>query len=92
MRKYDLCTRVASATGLPRERAELAVESVLSSIVDALEKGDEVHLRGFGTFRVVTRAKKRAFDMNHGRAIEIPERKVPHFKPSDRFKGAVSKN
>ena len=92
MNKYDLCTRVAAAAGLSRDRAKLAVESVLSSVVDALEKGDDVHLHGFGTFRVVTRAKKRAFDMNNGRAIEIPERKVPHFKPSDQFKEIVSES
>ena len=92
MRKYDLCSRVASAAGMPRERAELAVEAVMEGIIEALKKSDEVHLRGFGTFCVVKRAKKRAFDMNRGCAIEIPERKVPLFKPSERFKKVISES
>ena len=92
MNKYDLCTRAAAAAGLPRERAKLAVESVLNSIVDTLEKGGEVHLHGFGTFRVVTRAKKKIVGLCKDKPVELPERKIPCFKPSDRFKEIVSES
>ena len=63
-----------------------AIEHVMGNIQDALYLGDQVTLRGFGTFQVKKRAAKKARDIRAQKTIDIPAQKVPHFKPSKEFK------
>ena len=68
---------------------------VLSAVVDAisetLEKGDKITLVGFGTFEVRERAAKDGINPLTKKAIHIPAKKVPAFKPSQALKDAVNK-
>lgn len=89
MNKAQLVSEVAKRAGLTKKDSKAAVDAVLSAIKDALSKGQKVRLIGFGTFEVRKRAKRRGKNPKTGQVINIPERKVPAFKPSSELKKAV---
>lgn len=89
MNKTDLVNSVAEATGLSRKDAVNAVESVFSTISDALAEGDKVQLIGFGNFEVRERAARKGRNPQSGEEIEIAASKVPAFKPGKALKDAV---
>lgn len=90
MNKNDLVTVVASAAGLSKADAAKAVDGVFTAIEDALKKGDEVRLVGFGTFAVTERAKSEGRNPRTGEAITIPASKQPKFKAGKGLKDAVN--
>ncbi|MGL4521764.1 MAG: HU family DNA-binding protein [Bacilli bacterium] len=89
MNKTELINAVAEETGLTKKDATKAVETVLSSIVDALKNGDKVSIIGFGNFEVRERAARTGKNPKTGEPIEIAAKKVPAFKPGKQFKDAV---
>jgi DNA-binding protein HU-beta len=90
MNKNDLIDAVAERTSLAKSDATRAVDAVLGSITDALQKGEAVALSGFGTFAIKTRAARTGRNPRTGEAIDIPASKVPGFKAGKGFKDAVS--
>lgn len=89
MNKNELVTAVASATGLSKADAVKAVDGVFQAITDALKKGDEVRLVGFGTFNVADRAQSEGRNPRTGEKIEIPASKLPKFRAGKGLKDAV---
>ena len=89
MNKSDLIDAVANSSDLSKAVAGKAVDAVLSSITDALGKGDQVTLIGFGTFSVRDRAARTGRDPRTGNPIEIKESKVPAFKAGKALRDAV---
>jgi DNA-binding protein HU-beta len=90
MNKTELTDAVADATGLTKADATRAVDAVLSSITDALVKGDQVGVVGFGTFLVRERAARTGRNPQTGAEIQIAAAKVPAFKPGKALKDAVN--
>ncbi len=90
MNKNDLVTVVASAAGLSKADAAKAVDGVFAAITDALKKGDEVRLVGFGTFAVAERAQSEGRNPRTGQSITIPASKQPKFKAGKGLKDAVN--
>ena len=90
MNKNDLVSVVATAAGLSKADAAKAVDGVFTAITDALKKGDEVRLVGFGTFNVAERAKSEGRNPRTGAKIEIPASKQPKFKAGKGLKDAVN--
>ncbi len=92
MTKSDIVNEVAKATGLTKKDAAGAVDAFIKSIVDALSKGEEVQIMGFGTFEVRNRAARKGRNpQNPKEIIEIPEKKVPAFRAGKMLKEAVGK-
>lgn len=89
MNKNELVSAVAAATGLSKTDAAKAVDGVFDSITDALKKGDEVRLVGFGTFNVAERAQSEGRNPRTGEKIEIPASKQPKFRAGKGLKDAV---
>jgi len=87
--KNELVTTVATATGLSKADAAKAVDGVFQSITDALKKGDEVRLVGFGTFNVAERAQSEGRNPRTGEKIDIPASKLPKFRAGKGLKDAV---
>lgn len=87
--KQELIDSVAMKTGLTKKDADKAVAAVLSSIEDALKKGEKVQLIGFGNFEVRERAARKGRNPQTGQEIQIPASKVPAFKPGKALKDAV---
>ena len=68
---------------------QATVESLMTSIIDAMESGENVYLRGFGSFVIKKRAEKTGRDISKNTTIIIPEHFVPTFKPAKTFVGGV---
>lgn len=90
MNKNDLISKVAAATGLSKADAGKAVDAVFGAITDALKKGDDVRLVGFGTFSVAKRAASTGRNPRTGQTIQIPASKQPKFKAGKQLKDAVN--
>lgn len=90
MNKTELIQQVAIKTGLKRPQASLAVDTVFSSIQQALQNGDNVQLIGFGTFEVRERAAREGRNPITGEPLTIPARKAPAFKAGKQLKEAVN--
>jgi DNA-binding protein HU-beta len=85
MNREDLSVKVAKETGLTRAEADKAVKATIGAIAEAAHGGDKVTLAGFGTFNARTSkaTTRRMPDRDGGvRNVEVPARRVLHFKPS----------
>lgn len=92
MTKADIVADIAEETGLERVEALKAVEAFMDSVKSSLSKGQNVYLRGFGSFIVKERAEKTGRNISKNQAIIIPAHNVPAFKPSKTFVENVKKN
>ena len=90
MRKDEMVRRIADATGLTYIKAEEGVNSVLDEIKRALEQGDSVTLRRFGSFEVRDKRARVGRNPKTGEAAPIAARRVVRFKPGNEFKAAVN--
>ncbi|NMB96512.1 MAG: HU family DNA-binding protein [Clostridiaceae bacterium] len=89
MNKTDLVNSIAAKTGLSKKNSEVALNAVISSIEEALEKGDKVVLVGFGTFEVRNRAERKGRNPQTKEEIIIPASKAPVFKAGKGLKDKV---
>lgn len=81
MIKLDIINRLAEQTGIPKLKAEQAVDALFHSMKAALARGDRIELRGFGVF--VVKPRKRGIGRNPrtGEEVTIPSGKTIRFKP-----------
>ncbi len=89
MRKADIVNRITEKTGLEKIDVMVVVEAFCKEIREAMAEGNNVYLRGFGSFVVKTRKKKIGRLIRKNVAIEIPEQKMPAFKPAKVFVSRV---
>lgn len=92
MRKSDLIQEISNKTGIAKVDVLVTMEAFFKEVKDSLKRGDNVYIRGFGSFIVKTRAKKIGRNIKKNTAIEIPEQKVPAFRPAKVFTDVVKKN
>ena len=90
MNKQELIAAVADKSGLTRAQAQAALDAAIEAVVEALKKGDEVRLVGFGTFSAPMRAARTIKVPGTGETRELPEQRVPKFKPGKSLKEAVN--
>ena len=91
MTKAEIVNEVAKATGLEKIAVQNVVESFMESVKDSLEKGNNVYLRGLGSFVVKQRAQKTARNISKNQTITIAAHKIPAFKPAKVFVDQVKK-
>lgn len=91
MTKADIVNEIAKATGIDKVRVLAVVEQFMVVVKDSLSHGENLYLRGFGTFQVKERAEKNARNISKNTAIVIPAHKIPFFKPAAEFKKEVAK-
>lgn len=89
MNKQELIERTAEKTALSKKEAKQVINTMLESIGENLSKGNRITLKGFGTFETRTRAARRVKHMQREEFINIPETRVPVFKPGKPFKEQV---
>ena len=89
MSKREFVEAVAENAGLTKKDADAAVKAVTQVIIEQVAAGDKISLVGFGTFESGTRAAIQGRNPQTGEPIDIPETKVPKFKPGKAFKDAV---
>lgn len=90
MTKADLVEKVANAAELTKKDAETLVEIVFESIIDSLNRGEKIELRGFGSFRVRSRGSRVGRNPKTGESVDIPAKRVPYFKPGKELKELVN--
>ena len=90
MNKTELIDAIAAAADLPKASAGRALDAVVDSITESLQKGDQVALVGFGTFSVKHRAARAGRNPQTGATIQIRAANVPGFKAGKALKDAVN--
>jgi DNA-binding protein HU-beta len=95
MTKADIINEISKKTGIEKVTVQKSVEAFMEGIKDSLSKGNNVYLRGFGSYVVKKRAQKTARNISKNTTIIIPEHFIPSFKPAKTFaikvKGSVKK-
>ncbi len=90
MTKADLVEQVVRVADVSKKHAETIVNTVLSSIVDALRRDDKIELRGFGSFRVRRRRSRQGRNPKTGDRVAVPEKRNPYFKPGKELKDLIN--
>ncbi len=80
MTKADIVSEITEKTGLRRYEVQEIVDAFLETVRDALESGEPVYLRGFGTFTFKKRAKKIARNIAKNEPIVVPEHYIPELR------------
>jgi integration host factor subunit beta len=88
--KADLIEEVLRITELPRKESETIVETIFDSIIESIQKGDKIEIRGFGSFRTRQRRGRVGRNPKTGEKVEVPPKKIPFFKPSKELKDFVN--
>ena len=91
MTKADIVSEIAKSTGIYKASVLETIEKFMETVKDSLAEGENVYLRGFGSFIVKTRSQKTARNISKNTAIIIPEHKIPAFKPAKVFMEQVKK-
>ena len=89
MTKADIVSEIAKSTGFEKVVVLEVVESFMENVKESLSKGNNVYLRGFGSFVVKQRAEKAARNISKNVTITIPAHNIPAFKPAKVFVAAV---
>ena len=90
MHKTELIGRMCETGGMSRKYATNAVNEMLKALTDALRRGENVTIPGFGTFMVKNKPERQSRNPKTGETITVPARKVPAFKPGSSLKGVVA--
>ena len=91
MTKAELVDEVALSSELARTHAEVILDAVFDSIVEALCAGDKVELRGFGSFRVRRRGSRAGRNPRTGAGVVVPAKALPRFKPGKELRELINR-
>jgi integration host factor subunit beta len=90
MTRSDLVDELASRfSQLTHRDAEHAVKTILDAMSDVLARGQRIEIRGFGSFSINRRPPRIGRNPRSGESVQIPEKRVPHFKPGKALREAV---
>ncbi len=85
MTKAEIVSEISKSTGIDKATVLETVEKFMEAVKDSLANGENVYLRGFGSFIVKTRSQKTARNISQNTTIIIPEHNIPAFKPAKVF-------
>lgn len=91
MTKAELVEEVSRVSDLTKKHSEVIVETVFKSIVDALQRGEKIELRGFGSFRLRQRESRKGRNPKTGARVDVPPKRVPYFKPGKELKDLINR-
>jgi DNA-binding protein HU-beta len=89
MTKAEIIKEIASKTGIEKVAVEATVEAIMETIKSNMEKGENIYLRGFGTFLLRQRAEKTARNISKNTTMTVPAHWTPVFKPAKEFVGQI---
>ena len=85
MTKAEIVSEIASKTGIDKREVLMVVESLMDTIKTTMTNGEEVFLRGFGSFIIKRRAEKTARNISKNTTMIVPAHNIPAFKPAKEF-------
>jgi DNA-binding protein HU-beta len=89
MTKAEIVAEIANKTGIEKVAVQATVESFMEAVKGSLTKGENVYLRGFGSFIIKERAEKTGRNISKNTSIIIPAHSIPAFKPAKEFVNEV---
>jgi len=89
MTKAEIVTEIANKTGIEKVAVQAVVESLMETIKETMINGENVYLRGFGSFIIKERAEKTGRNISKNTTIIIPAHNIPAFKPAKTFVNQV---
>jgi integration host factor subunit beta len=91
MTKAELVEEVSRVSDLTKKHSEVIVDTVFRSIIAALQRGEKIELRGFGSFRLRQREPRKGRNPKTGDKVDVPPKKVPYFKPGKELKELINR-
>jgi DNA-binding protein HU-beta len=92
MRKADIVAAIAEKSGIPKVDVLVTLEAFFTEVKDTLSQGENVYIRGFGSFVIKRRAQKVGRHIKENKSLVIPEHFIPAFKPAKIFVEDVKEN
>ncbi len=89
MTKAEIVSKIADKLGLDKNDVQATVENFMDEVKNSLEAGNNVYLRGFGSFIIKTRAEKTGRNISKNTTLKIPAHNIPAFKPAKVFVDGV---
>ena len=85
MTKADIVTKISDRLGVEKIETQAIIEQFMKEVKNSLETGENVYLRGFGSFIIKKRAEKKGSNISKNVTISIPAQNIPTFKPAKVF-------
>jgi len=92
MTKAEIVAEIANKTGIEKIAVQSTVEAFMTTVKNSLAKGENVYLRGFGSFIIKERAEKTGRNISKNTTIIIPAHCIPSFKPAKEFVSEVKES
>ncbi len=92
MTKAEIVANISEKSGIEKGDVLRVVEDLMVEVKDSLNQGNNVYLRGFGSFIVKKRAEKTGRNISKNTTIKIPAHHIPAFKPAKVFVESIKKN
>ena len=89
MTKAEIIKQIVTHTGMEKPTVTVTVEAIMDTIKQSMVRGENIYLRGFGTFLLKKRAEKTGRNITKGTSVKIPAHFIPAFKPSKEFADAI---
>ena len=89
MTKAEIVAEISNKTGIEKTAVQHTVEAFMEAVKDSMVNGENVYLRGFGSFVIKRRAEKTGRNISKNTTIIIPAHNIPAFKPAKSFVGKV---
>ena len=89
MTKAEIVKKISEETGIKKDAVEAIVEALMTTMKDSMAKGDNIYLRGLGSFIIKKRAEKTGRNISKNTSVKIPAHNIPAFKPCKEFVEAV---
>jgi integration host factor subunit beta len=90
MTKANLVEDVLELGSLTRRDSEVIVDTVFEAVTGALQRGDKIEVRGFGSFRIRQRKPRTGRNPKTGEQVAVPAKRFPYFKPSKDLRDMVN--
>ena len=90
MTKAEIVSKISDQTGIEKPIVQKTVEALMETIKGSMAKGENIYLRGFGSFVVKKRADKTARNISKNTTVIVPAHHIPSFKPAEIFVSKIS--
>ena len=92
MTKAEIVAQISRQSGIEKAVVQTVVEAFMENVKESMIAGNDVFLRGFGSFIIKRRAEKTARNISKNTTIKIPAHNIPAFKPAKSIVNAVKEN
>lgn len=89
MTKTEITNEINSRIGVEKAAVQVVIEEFMNTVKENMSKGENIYLRGFGTFEIIERKQKIGRIISKGESVVVPAHKIPKFKPSPEFKKVI---